>query len=146
MICSHSGSALTHTESLNQWIHVLCGRWIPDVYIDQNDRYNISKIAPVRYKLGCKLCHKKGAIIQCAHGRCAASAHPWCAIKLNLGYTHRIVKNIDPNPPLLWEIFCKNHASSVSDPVKPKVISCILILLLNELNRSLSFPQHLYCF
>lgn len=130
-ICSHSGSALKKTEIPNKWIHVLCGMWIPDVYVDSNNVYNISKISPVRYKLPCKLCHKKGAIIQCAYGRCATSAHPWCAVKLNLGFSHRIVKNPDHHPPLLWEIFCKNHASAVSDPVKPKVIVIIIIISLS---------------
>jgi hypothetical protein len=125
VLCSHNGSALKMTENPQNWIHPLCGNWIPDVFIDSNGVYNISRIAPVRYKIGCKLCHRKGAIIQCSYGRCAVSAHPWCAVKLNLGFTHRIVKNPEISPPLLWEIFCKSHANCVYEPVKPKVATSL---------------------
>lgn len=120
-ICLHNGSALKMTEDSSKWVHSLCGNWIPDVFL-QNGVYNLSKIAPLRYKLGCRLCHRKGAIIQCSYGRCAVSTHPWCAIKENnYGFTHRIVKNPEAPHTLLWEVFCKTHAHAVSEPVKPMV-------------------------
>lgn len=120
-ICSHNGNALKITENPEKWVHPLCGNWIPDVFVDTNGVYNLSKIATVRYKIGCKICHRKGAIIQCSYGRCAISAHPWCAVKEDHGFTHRLVKNPENPRSLLWEIFCKTHANSVSEPVKPKV-------------------------
>jgi hypothetical protein len=44
-----------------------------------------------------------------------------CVLHEPKGFTRRIVKNPEDGEAL-WEIFCKSHASSVSDPVKPNKI------------------------
>jgi hypothetical protein len=118
-ICQHTGGAFRPTEVIGKWVHILCALWVPEVFF-KDGVYNLSKIGKDRYKLHCKLCTKKGAKIQCSYGRCANAAHPWCAVKCELGFTHRIVKT--PDSTLSWEVFCLNHASAVYDPVKPKVI------------------------
>lgn len=41
-----------------------------------------------------------------------------CVMHTPKGCTHRIIKN--ENDDLIWEIFCKQHASAVSEPLKPK--------------------------
>ena len=66
----------------------------------------------------CNLCNQKGACIQCCYGRCATAAHPWCVLNNPQGFTRRVIKNEDGE--LLWEIFCKQHAFGINEPLKPK--------------------------
>lgn len=71
-----------------------------------------------RLRLKCSHCHSTGgASVQCSYGRCVVAVHPWCCLNDPRGFTKRIVKT--PDGDTLWEIFCKTHASAISDPVKP---------------------------
>lgn len=123
-ICRHAGSALSKTIEPGKWVHGLCALWVPEVYSNSGSNFcfDLSQIDPTRYKIKCRLCTKRnGAIVQCSYGRCAAGAHPYCGVRCRKGFTHRIVKNPDFPESLLWEIFCKQHANAVYEPVKPKV-------------------------
>jgi len=69
-------------------------------------------------RLKCSHCQSSGgASVQCSYGRCTVAVHPWCCLHDPKGFTKRIVKT--PDGDNLWEIFCKTHAASISDPVKP---------------------------
>lgn len=84
---------------------------------------NLSHLDKQRTKLKCSICSTthKGHCIQCSYGRCTVSVHPWCAILNPQGFTHRIIKN--DSADTVWEVFCKNHATAVMEPFKPKVKS-----------------------
>jgi hypothetical protein len=120
-LCSNFGGAYKRTDD-NKWIHSLCALWIPDIYSvasisTDETRYTLRAVDKQRYKLKC-YCGKKGAAAQCSFGRCAIAAHPWCVIHNPKGFTNRIVKTEDGE--VLCEIFCKQHAVAVKEPIKPK--------------------------
>ena len=135
-ICRHTGSAINKTTVQGRWVHGLCALWVPEVFSDINFCFDLSQIDRTRYKIKCKLCpNKNGAIIQCCYGKCVAGAHPYCAVRCKKGFTHRIVKNPEDAGSLLWEIFCKQHATAVYDPVKPKVDMLYSMVVVLELMR-----------
>ena len=100
----------------------MCAAWIPEIYISDIKEYptklTIKGIDKKRFRLKCGLCSGKGACVECKHGKCRTAAHPWCVVNKPGGYTRRVVKDEDDD--LIWQIFCKTHASSVTDPLKPK--------------------------
>ena len=100
----------------------MCAAWIPEIYIADIKEYptklTINRLDKKRFRLKCGLCSGKGACVECKHGKCRTAAHPWCVVNTPGGYTRRVVK--DEDDELIWQIFCKTHASSVSDPLKPK--------------------------
>ena len=106
----------------DEWVHVLCATWMPEVFIPVAGFYDLSQISQRRYRMKCSLCKiYKGAVVQCSYGRCCTAAHPWCAVQKELGFTSRVVPNPFDNDTLLWEVFCKTHCNAVSEPVKQKV-------------------------
>lgn len=122
-LCSRKGGAYKRTDVPNTWAHSLCMSWIPDAYIELNNKMqhiiNCSSVEKSRFKLKCTVCGQPGACIQCAYGRCCTAAHPFCALTTGK-FTHRIVKSADVEGAYDWEIFCPTHADAVRDPVKPK--------------------------
>lgn len=123
-VCPFTGGAYKPTFRTGKWAHSLCCQWIPEIYVTAEPKkpqpyLSLLNLDKKRYKLKCALCHNtKGAAVQCSFGRCTTSVHPWCALKDPQGFTRRVVVN--PEGETLWEIFCKTHASAVSEPLKPK--------------------------
>ena len=78
----------------------------------------ISRLDKKRFRLKCALCSGKGACVECKHGKCRIAAHPWCVLHNPRGFTKRVIKDEDDS--MLWQIFCSAHATSVSEPLKPK--------------------------
>lgn len=123
-LCPYTGGAYKHTDKSGKWAHPICANWIPEVHEsyerDKGVYINLKWLDHKRAKLRCAICHKKGgACVQCSYGRCSVAAHSWCALRnMAAGYTKRIVK--DGEDSTSWEIFCKSHATAVSDPVKQK--------------------------
>ena len=120
-LCTNFGGAYKRTDD-NKWVHSLCALWIPDIYSvgsisSDETRYTLRDVDKQRYKLRC-YCGKKGAAAQCSFGKCATAAHPWCVIHNPKGFTNRIVKTDEGE--VLCEIFCKQHAAAVKEPIKPK--------------------------
>lgn len=126
----------------NKWVHPLCSTWIPELFqvpstvVGKPPSINLVNLDKKRYNLKCVLCSKKGACIQCCAKRCTVPVHPWCVLQKNTtipphGFTKRIVTAPDTGE-VLWEIFCKNHAECVSEPVKPrnknKIISSSMMM------------------
>jgi hypothetical protein len=119
-LCNYTSGAYKRcTKGNNKWAHPLCASWIPEVYevaLPGKQPYlNLERLDMKRYKLKCGLCNKKGACVQCAYGRCTQAMHPYCALRSTV-CTRRIIKGDEGI--LLWEIFCKSHATAVSDPPK----------------------------
>jgi hypothetical protein len=125
-VCPFTGGAYKPTYKTGKWAHSLCCQWIPEIYVTVDNSkaqpgpcLSLNNIDKKRFKLRCNLCHSnKGACVQCCYGRCVSAAHPWCILKNPQGCTKRVV--IDPEGDTIWETFCKTHAESVSEPVKPK--------------------------
>eukprot|EP01035_Chromulina_nebulosa_P019221 gene19221-25072_t len=121
-LCDNKGGAYKRTVD-GKWAHGLCATWIPEVYgTGENGQIlNLNLLDQKRMKLKCQICQSKngGCCIQCTYGKCAKSAHPWCVFhRVDAGYASRIIR--DDKDDTVWEIFCKTHASSVKDPIKPK--------------------------
>lgn len=118
-MCSYTGGAYKRCSKGNKWAHPQCASWIPEVYEvalpGNKAALNLDRLDMKRYKLKCGLCNKKGACVQCSYGRCTQGMHPWCALR-NPQCTRRIIKG--EGDVLLWEIFCKTHASAVSEAPK----------------------------
>jgi hypothetical protein len=121
MLCAFPGGALKKSAT-DSWVHTLCANWIPEVFV-KDVGYGVHKVSlshldKKRYRLMCQMCSTKGACIQCSYGRCASAAHPWCVHHQNKAWTRRVVKTEDGEH--IWEMFCKQHAACVSEPVKPR--------------------------
>jgi hypothetical protein len=122
-LCSHVGGAYKVTDK-GKWIHALCATWVPEVFVadvpQHPQPYTLQNLDKKRYKLKCALCNTtKGAAVQCSYGKCVTAVHPWCAIKRpEDGFKRRVVKNEEGET--LWQVFCKNHAHGVTEPLKPK--------------------------
>lgn len=119
-LCKFTGGAYKQTDK-GQWVHQLCANWQPEVFVVEKGGHayvSISGLERARLRLKCALCNSSGgASVQCSYGRCVVAVHPWCCLHDPRGFSKRIVKT--PDGDNLWEIFCKNHASAVLDPVKP---------------------------
>ncbi|KAF1801801.1 PHD-zinc-finger like domain-containing protein, partial [Mucor lusitanicus] len=88
IFCPNEGGAFKQTNT-NQWGHLLCAIWIPEVgvsntiYMEPIDQ--IENIPKSRWKLTCTLCRKKqGACIQCDNKHCFSAFHVTCAKAANL--------------------------------------------------------------
>lgn len=143
-VCPFTGGAYKPTFKTGKWAHSLCCQWIPEIYVTQESKkstpsLNLMNLDKKRYRLKCALCHStKGAAVQCSFGRCTTSVHPWCALKNPQGFTRRVVVN--PEGETLWEIFCKAHASAVSEPLKPKPKAKMSVpLLVDEPSQTSSY-------
>ena len=123
-ICSYTGGAYKSLDKAGKWIHSLCASWIPEIYFVDSKKTSsmtINRLDKKRFRLKCALCSSKGACIECNYGKCRTAAHPWCVLNTPGGFTRRVIKDEDGN--LVWEIFCKTHASAVKEPLKPKAKS-----------------------
>lgn len=83
IFCPNEGGAFKQTNT-NQWGHLLCAIWIPEVgvrnaiYMEPIDQ--IENIPKSRWKLTCCICRKRqGACIQCDNKHCFAAFHVTCA-------------------------------------------------------------------
>ncbi|KAF9159111.1 putative PHD type zinc finger protein with BAH domain-containing protein [Actinomortierella ambigua] len=80
--CKESPQALKRTTG-NNWAHVLCAVWIPEVSVVDMDTLSpiesIGKIRPERWKQTCSICKERtGACVTCSDG-CKRVFHVTCA-------------------------------------------------------------------
>ncbi|EPB87506.1 hypothetical protein HMPREF1544_05700 [Mucor circinelloides 1006PhL] len=83
IFCPGEGGAFKQTTT-NQWGHLLCAVWIPEVslsnsvYMEPID--NIENVPKSRWKLSCYICRRRhGACIQCDNKHCFVAFHVTCA-------------------------------------------------------------------
>lgn len=119
VLCPVSGGALKPTDN-GKWAHVGCAIWIPETYIGDvrtmEPVSNLLGIHPDRYRLGCKICKRKGknsgAVIQCLGGRCAFSFHPMCGL---LSGIHMKV-SVTKDGWNICEVLCPIHQEMYKTP------------------------------
>jgi PHD-zinc-finger like domain len=121
-LCCNTGGAYKAIDEPGKWAHSICSSWISEIYTEEDNGETILTLKGLdrkRFKLRCVLCTGKGACIQCSYGKCCIPAHPWCVLHTPKGFTRRVIK--DEDDQMVWDIFCKAHATAVSEPLKPKV-------------------------
>ena len=121
-LCCNTGGAYKAIDEPGKWAHSICSSWISEIYTEEENGGTILTLKGLdrkRFKLRCVLCTGKGACIQCSYGKCCIPAHPWCVLHTPKGFTRRVIK--DEDDQMVWDIFCKAHATAVSEPLKPKV-------------------------
>jgi hypothetical protein len=126
-LCSHTGGAYKRDENDN-WVHTQCYLWIQEIdsFVEEDGDttrtiLRTSKLDPKRFRLRCALCPpnvkslKKNALteeacLQCAHGRCKVSAHPWCLMHHPQGF--RGIVHFNSEGYEHWDMYCKNHVKA----------------------------------
>lgn len=118
VFCPNKGGAFKQTTS-NQWVHLLCGMWIPECSITNPvymEPLEVEKVPKERWKLKCSICKiREGACIQCFKKNCVSAFHVTCARKANLYMKIKYYTNKDYS---VHKCFCPKHA-----PVNGKKIS-----------------------
>ncbi|KAI8885320.1 hypothetical protein K501DRAFT_246252 [Backusella circina FSU 941] len=86
IFCPNEGGAFKQIKNRpDQWGHLLCAFWIPEVGVSDTVLMEpidpIDVIPPSRRQLTCFICNKKrhGACIQCDYSTCYTAFHPSCA-------------------------------------------------------------------
>lgn len=115
IFCPNEGGAFKQTTT-NQWAHLLCALWIPEVsiinpvYAEPID--GIERIPKSRWKLVCGLCKKRvGACIQCHKPTCFAAFHVTCARNAGL-YMKMKHYTQDGQEYTIHKAYCRKHTPS----------------------------------
>ncbi|KAG0206051.1 putative PHD type zinc finger protein with BAH domain-containing protein [Mortierella sp. GBA30] len=98
----------------NNWAHVLCAIWIPEINFVDVDKLSpvesIGRVRPERWRQVCSICKKKaGACVGCGEG-CKKVFHVTCAREAGyqIAFEMQPTKNIKGGlmVPMVW---CPNH-------------------------------------
>ncbi|XP_054162664.1 protein Jade-3-like [Oppia nitens] len=138
VLCPNFGGALKSTSSANQWCHVSCALWVPEVSIGcvstMEPITKIKQIPQTRWNLICSLCNvKHGAPIQCSVKTCKTAYHVICAFNHKLKMK-AIVEN-DKTKGVKLKSYCKKHTENGDIDDEGNVIN------IDTKGDSLSTPQ-----
>ncbi|KAI6783847.1 Mst2 complex subunit-like protein [Emericellopsis cladophorae] len=83
IFCPNTDGAFKQTAA-NQWSHLLCAMWIPEVSLANHTFMepvqDVEKVPKTRWKLNCFICNQRmGACIQCSNKNCYQAFHVTCA-------------------------------------------------------------------
>jgi len=89
-LCPYKGGALKTTGNKNEWAHVVCALYIPEVEfknVETMEPILTNKVPEERYEQCCKICEehddssysKKGACVKCSKSGCKVNFHVTCA-------------------------------------------------------------------
>ncbi|KAK4513523.1 uncharacterized protein ATC70_005525 [Mucor velutinosus] len=125
IFCPNEGGAFKQTNT-NQWGHLLCAIWIPEVgvsntiYMEPIDQ--IENIPKSRWKLTCTLCRKKqGACIQCDNKHCFSAFHVTCAKAANLCMKMNS-QSSQSEEGVILKAYCERHTPKDYYIEKPSVV------------------------
>lgn len=127
VLCPNKGGAFKQTDRGNQWAHVVCALWIPEVrfantvFLEPID--SIEEIPAARWRLCCYICKQKGvgACIQCHRGNCYAAFHVTCAQQAGLHMRMDTVRDnstaFNPDQPVIVQklAYCDAHTPAHVD-------------------------------
>ncbi|GAN10613.1 bromodomain and PHD finger-containing protein 3 isoform X5 [Mucor ambiguus] len=124
IFCPNEGGAFKQTNT-NQWGHLLCAIWIPEVgvgntiYMEPIDQ--IENIPKSRWKLTCTLCRKKqGACIQCDNKHCFSAFHVTCAKAANLCMKMNS-QSFQSEEGVILKAYCEKHTPKDYYTEKPSI-------------------------
>jgi NuA3 HAT complex component NTO1 len=114
ILCPNQGGALKCVKETNDWAHLLCALWIPELTIGNSILMepidNIGAIPKERWKLVCSICKiQTGACIQCSDQRCCTAFHVTCARKTGLGMSMENYDSVNSGGVAL-RAYCKRHS------------------------------------
>jgi len=119
-LCPTKSGAFKQTDT-NQWAHVVCALWIPEVcfantvFLEPID--SIGNIPPARWKLVCYICKKKsGACIQCFKTNCYTAFHVTCAQQGGLYMKIEPGRLENGQPTVKKSAFCDAHMPKDAAP------------------------------
>lgn len=111
IFCPNEGGAFKQTNT-NQWGHLLCAIWIPEVgvsntiYMEPIDM--IGNVPKSRWKLTCFICRKReGACIQCDNKHCFSAFHVTCAKTANL--CMKMNSHTSQSEGVILKAYCDKH-------------------------------------
>lgn len=115
IFCSCQGGAFKCVKETNDWAHLICALWIPELTIGNSILMepieNIGAIPKERWKLVCSICKlESGACIQCSYRRCCTAFHVTCARKAGLWMSMEKRGSVNSGGVALMA-YCKRHSS-----------------------------------
>ncbi|GAB6027286.1 hypothetical protein CHUAL_001568 [Chamberlinius hualienensis] len=118
VLCPNKGGAMKCTRSGQQWVHVSCALWIPEVSIGCVEKMEpitkLANIPPSRYTLVCCVCKEKmGACIQCSVKACKTAYHVTCAFRGGLKMK-AVMENDEDEDGLKLRSYCPKHSKNKS--------------------------------
>lgn len=124
IFCPNEGGAFKQTNT-NQWGHLLCAIWIPEVgvsnpiYMEPID--TIENVPKNRWKLTCSICRKRqGACIQCDNKHCFSAFHVTCAKAAGL------CMKMNPQAlegAVILKAYCEKHTPKEYNYIPPRISS-----------------------
>lgn len=112
-LCPVQRGAFLRTADGTQWVHVVCGRYQPELTVtprhgDPAAVAGIDSIKPDRFAHPCEICgEQKGAVVPCSFGHCQSYFHPLCARNAELYMPVRDGQG----GRVHYRIYCGRHGS-----------------------------------
>lgn len=154
VLCSENGGAFKPVgqKLSNQWAHLTCAMWMPEVAVRTDKSNQISWISGVddvpeaRFNQMCQVCHLRGrgqACTQCSLKTCTKSYHIPCAIKngqkfrINAELVGKTTIDKKASSTDLFQSFCELHSkefeNELSSPTKKKEIIDVRAATIDEI-------------
>ncbi|GFT76560.1 protein Jade-3 [Trichonephila clavipes] len=117
LLCPNTGGAMKSTRDGQNWAHVSCAVWIPEVsflnFIKMEPITKIAQIPAFRYQLKCTLCASKaGVCITCSEKGCKVAFHVTCAFEAGLQMKANVKCNNNDDDEL--KAYCKKHSKKIA--------------------------------
>lgn len=127
VLCPNPAGAMKSTSNGDQWAHVSCALWIPEVSIGCPEKMEpilrVSHIPGSRWALICALCRDRvGACIQCSVKQCKVAYHVTCAFENGLEMEMKSTALDSLEEGVKMQSFCPKHSRTPSHkkPTKRK--------------------------
>jgi len=79
-LCPFDGGLLKRVQGSNKKrAHAICALFLPETSLLPTGVVGIGDVHPGRWDMVCRICHERGACVQCKARYCRAAYHPMCA-------------------------------------------------------------------